>query len=550
MAGIKFVISLVTDAFQRSLEKVKQSVGGLSDTLNSRLGRIIALSAVVYSFKRLASSLNEIKDSSDRLGVTTETIQKLDYAAKISGTSLGAVEGAIRKIAKALYEVQSGGAGADKLTQTFKVLGLSFEDLKKSNINDLLFKIAEQINKISDPKLKLGILQQIGGRGAGQLMGFFNSLKSASEQLEARGGIIPDAAIKAADDIDDSFTSILTTIKAIAAETGIFQTVAKNIKDVLEGFDALRKGNKLPEGMTSTTKYVDKNFSELTWAQRIESLRNNWGSALLGPAGAGYAIGKTLFGKTKIGEETFSTPPITRDDINKLKEQRAKEKAEADKMSAAYARFGTDKSIEKEKKKAQSLEDELTLIEAKSQLSNYEYEYLKIIVETQKNIADAKSEELKEAQKKLGAAKLQNLYHKQQEEEQSQLSEIKQSTIAAKLYNKVLKKQISDQEYEIYNVRAREAADLAKADKEKASEEIKNAIKEKALADIKNIIDKPQNKDMIYGLAYQAGDLEAIQKASKGTEKTLQEKSLEYQRQIAESTKNLDRKQSNKALYG
>ena len=113
-----------------------------------------------------------------------------------------------------------------------------------------------------------------------------------------------------------------------------------------------------------------------------------------------------------------------------------------------------------------------------------------------------------------------------------------------------MKKQISDQEYEIYNVRAREAADLAKADKEKASEEIKNAIKEKALADIKNIIDKPQNKDMIYGLAYQAGDLEAIQKASKGTEKTLQEKSLEYQRQIAESTKNLDRKQSNKALYG
>jgi hypothetical protein len=262
---------------------------------------------------------------------------------------------------------------------------------------------------------------------------------------------------------------------------------------------------------------------------------SRWGGVKEGLRYLGLLPGNT--------NEVPNLPPISKAEIKKAREEKKQ-------MAAAYAGLRTDKSIEREKKKAQSLEDELTLIEAKSQLNNYDYEYLKIIVETQKKIADAKSEELKEAERKVGAAKLKALEEKKQEEEHSQLSEIKQSTIAAKLYNKVLKKQISDQEYEIYNVRAREAADLAKADKEKASEEIKNAIKEKALADIQNIIDRPQNKDMIYGLAYQAGDLEAIQKASRGTEKTLQEKSLEYQRQTAENTRNLDRKQSNKAVYG
>lgn len=554
MSGIKFNIGLTTDAFKRGIEQVKQSVDSTASALNSKFARVAGLSVILYAFKKMANNLNEINDQAIRLGVTTDTLQKLDYAAKISGTSIGSLEGAIRRLTKNLYMLQVGGQGADRIKKSFELLGLSAEDLKNTNINDLLPRIGEQLNKIADPKLKQGLIQDLAGRGGGRLIAFFERYKDLASELENRGGIIPESAISAADDLDDSFVSILTTVKAIAAESGIFETVAKNIKAVLEGFTALRNPDKLPEGIKTRTEYKDKSFSDLNWDERVNSLKDNLIKyGLFGPGGIAYGTGKTLFGKTRVAEEVPFSDPLTKQNIDDAKKKRALEKAEQEKMRLALAGLGsdTDKEAEKNRKKQASLDAELQLLDARVKMNDQDYAIWEIIIATNKKIAEAKTEELKAAERRVGFAKLQVVEKKMQEEENSQLQEIESGTTLAKMYNKVLKKQISDKEYDIYNIRAKEAADLADAQKKGSSDDIMNAIKERALAEISNIMLKKETGENVWGKAWMDVDAAAITESLKNkSNKTLEEKSLEYQRETAEAVKNLDRKQTNKSIYG
>ena len=102
-------------------------------------GIVLPLVGAAKSFADAGSVLN---DASARTGVSVEALSALSYAAQQTGTDLGTVEGAIRKMQKALV------AGSEENLQaeaTFMALGLSVQDLMKLNPDQQFDALAKAI---------------------------------------------------------------------------------------------------------------------------------------------------------------------------------------------------------------------------------------------------------------------------------------------------------------------------------------------------------------------------------------------------------------------
>lgn len=103
-----------------------------------------------------------LKDASDRTGIQVEALSALDYAARMSDTSLDGLVGGIFKLQKSL-------SGAGK-SDPFKSLGLSADELKAMKPEDAFTAVADALANMENPADRNAKAMQIFGRGAADLI--------------------------------------------------------------------------------------------------------------------------------------------------------------------------------------------------------------------------------------------------------------------------------------------------------------------------------------------------------------------------------------------
>ena len=209
--------------FKAGIKQVESASKGLSRDLNGNLKGAIAgafgTAAIVAAGKATLDYAGQIADLSERLGVSTDALQEMDFAARLTGTNLETFTGFLEKLSVSREEALQGN---DELRDSFARLGVSLEDLRTKRLEDLTRQIGRAVQG-GDVQQLMPSLKGVGGRGAGALVPTFRAgLDEAAQQARGAGAIISAEDIAALDEAGDTFSMLFQIIRAQLAPAMIF----------------------------------------------------------------------------------------------------------------------------------------------------------------------------------------------------------------------------------------------------------------------------------------------------------------------------------------
>lgn len=190
-----------TGKFEDGMKKATGSVVSLQNGLKAAgaigatafLAATASLSLIAPAALEAASAL---KDTSDRLQVTTDDLQKYQYAAKLAGVDSGTLESALTKLNSRIAD----------------------GELKFSSTTEAIESIADAVRGAKTDMERAAIVNDAFGAKMGAkfipiLMGGADGLKRLGDEAERTGNIIGSSTIDAADDLADQIDILGGTIK-------------------------------------------------------------------------------------------------------------------------------------------------------------------------------------------------------------------------------------------------------------------------------------------------------------------------------------------------
>src|SRR5882672_3044935 len=112
--------------------------------------KAVAISAAALeTFSILREHIEKAIESSaglvqlaERTGATVENLSALAAVARLSGTDIEEVATGLGKLAKSMVDAEAGGA---KTTAAFAAIGISVDELKGKNPDEVFLKIAQRL---------------------------------------------------------------------------------------------------------------------------------------------------------------------------------------------------------------------------------------------------------------------------------------------------------------------------------------------------------------------------------------------------------------------
>lgn len=216
---------------------------------------IIGLAAV-KGLQLLLGNVAKLGDNFDkmsqRLNVTTQFLQEMDFVANLAGTSFQQLEGGMRRLARNANDANDGLAASKR---AFDDIGVSVQgangQLKTSEqlFNDTL----EGLAGLEDKTKQTALAQVLFGRSGASLIPILNqgadAIKAQRQQVNDLGGVMGASAIKAAVDYTDSMTRLSFAFRGLQANL-VAPTLAKISEEVEKfiangGIDKIKRGVEL-----------------------------------------------------------------------------------------------------------------------------------------------------------------------------------------------------------------------------------------------------------------------------------------------------------------
>lgn len=195
---------------------IKSKMGAMSEALNGAKEKLIGLaeafgeSALVEGFREMISSAVELgaslKDTSDRLGVTTDELQRFQYYAKLSGSNSEEAANGLKFLNKNLGDIQLGVAGANT---PFKQLHVNVKNADGSlrSVTDLIPDLADGFAQLKTPQERTALAMQVFGRAGAAMIPILKDgrggIAELNKEFDALGGGISENFIDKAKEVDD-----------------------------------------------------------------------------------------------------------------------------------------------------------------------------------------------------------------------------------------------------------------------------------------------------------------------------------------------------------
>jgi hypothetical protein len=174
--------------------------------------------AAVTRFMQVGSALD---DMSQRTGVAASELSSLGFAAKMTDTSLEAVQGSLVKMQKFLGEVSDGTAAA---VDTLDRLGITTQQLEGLTPDQQFKAFAEAISKVEDPTQKMNAAMGVFGKSAAEILPLLNEgasgIEAFQKEAERLGLVMSDDMATSAAQAADSIDALLLVANATAVRFG------------------------------------------------------------------------------------------------------------------------------------------------------------------------------------------------------------------------------------------------------------------------------------------------------------------------------------------
>jgi hypothetical protein len=229
--------------------KVAKSVAGAVLKLGAA-GAALGAGLAVATKKALEFADN-IAKTADKVGLSTDALQKYRYAADLAGVSNNELDKAFDKLNKSIGESISDGTGAafDAFTQ----LGLQ-ADLASGKLRGtepVFLAVADAISRVKDQSQRAALLADLFGRSGTKLAVLMRNgkgdIKAAADELENFGGVIKEGTLRNSENAIDAITRLTTLLK-----TKMTQALAESAPLIADfGKELLENLPKIIQGLKS-----------------------------------------------------------------------------------------------------------------------------------------------------------------------------------------------------------------------------------------------------------------------------------------------------------
>jgi TP901 family phage tail tape measure protein len=246
MADVRAGRAFVELSLQDNLTKGMNAAAATLKGFGTRVAEVGAVmsgigAAITAPFiaatKSFADAGSRLYDLSQRTGLSVEALSALKYAAEQSGSSLEAVEVAIKKMEVGLTKAADG---SKEMIGALDDIGLKVSDFQGMNPEQMFAKISGAIAAIPDPARKAAAAVALFGKSGTQLLPMLQDFRALSAEAQKNGLIMSTETAKAADALGDAFGLLGETIKFLGYSIGAalapaLTTLAKDFAEVVAG---------------------------------------------------------------------------------------------------------------------------------------------------------------------------------------------------------------------------------------------------------------------------------------------------------------------------
>jgi hypothetical protein len=284
VSGIEVSFKANTDDLDKGIARAggkiqsfsKLAAVGLAGLATAAAAGGVAIGALT---KQAINFADTIGKTAQKIGMTSESLSRLEYAAKLSDVSLGQLQVGLGQLSK---NMQAGN-------EAFTALGISVTDAQGNlrGTEEVLIDVAERFAGMEDGAGKTALAMAVFGRSGADLIPMLNAGRDGIGQMtdEARrfGLEISTSTSKAAEGFNDNLTRINSLFVGLA--NTIAQKSAPKMKDLTDKFIKFVQEGEYVEKIA---KLIDGAFSIL--AQTMQTLNSLWQAFVIRLNAAGVAI--------------------------------------------------------------------------------------------------------------------------------------------------------------------------------------------------------------------------------------------------------------------
>lgn len=216
--------NVTTEKIAASAEKLAgkfNNVAQKTKTLSKLAGGLLAgMGALAV---KTAQEADELATLSKQTGISTDELQKFQYASDRIDVDLDTMTGAMKKLKKQLTSTKA----------PFEELGIATKDADGNfrDITDIFYDTVNALSQIPNETERDVVAMELFGKSADELAGIIDdggaALRSLGEEAENLGVIIPEESIEKANELNDA----IDQFKAEA--TGTFAEIGAEIAEML-----------------------------------------------------------------------------------------------------------------------------------------------------------------------------------------------------------------------------------------------------------------------------------------------------------------------------
>lgn len=249
-----------------------QALGPAGTVAAAAIGALTA--AATYSLGTLVQMGDRLTNLSRQFEISTDSLQKLEYAGQGMGISLEKLASQSQKLERTL--------GSPAGLKALKELGLEYSKLSALPADERMLKVYEALSKIEDPLKRNALLFQTMGRSAEKL-----SQEQLKELIERYGEFngVSEEALKAGDALGDTWQDLKSHATVLAAE--VAGPLASGLNLIIKYFtDADTKAGSFRETLKQwNEEYSQYGFDSSNMGGGAGSVTPTGGAAALGAAG-------------------------------------------------------------------------------------------------------------------------------------------------------------------------------------------------------------------------------------------------------------------------
>jgi hypothetical protein len=179
---------------------------------------LVAVAAGVFAIgKAAAGTIDKMADMADGLGVSTQSLQRLQYVAALSGIEADTFNLKLGKLQASIESSKSGtGAAADAINE----LGLSYQELSAMNPDEQMLALSTAFKQYNGnvPKITLG--NALFGKNSAQFVNMMNQGGDAIRRTGKEAQVFSDGQIKDAEKFDRAWNTMTNAFEAVWVQLG------------------------------------------------------------------------------------------------------------------------------------------------------------------------------------------------------------------------------------------------------------------------------------------------------------------------------------------